>query len=427
MKSGIVLLSILVFSPVSDEHRLNFLPPNPIARSESAPELVVVRLSPRVITLHFQGPQISNIIALRSDKGIVVIDTEASPSLGSLLRSRIMEEFPGDTIRWVINTHGHGDHTWGNQAFAGADIIGQEEVVQEMAEVAGDAPADAERIGSFLERLETRLSSADPKGTEAAELDRTIRYYSTVKAGLEEGFQSTPPNLLFAKSLRLRLGDLSFHLVAFPGAHSRSDVLVLCPEERILATGDLFISRMRPPYLRTENLGQLPRWIEALERVLEDAPEIRHVIPGHDELLSIDDLLEVQEYFRAESRRVLGKLPALPVFQRIMEERGTEEALAQLDTLASNNAYFLMESDLVSLGYRFLYREQAPAKAVLVFKKLTELFPDSWNAWDCLGEASVEVGAVELARSSYRHSLDLNPQNDHAARALAELNESVPD
>jgi len=80
-----------------------------------------------------------------------------------------------------------------------------------------------------------------------------------------------------------------------------------------------------------------------------------------------------------------------------------------------------MEADLVSLGYSFLYRRSAPEDAVQVFRSLTELFPDSWNAWDCLGEASAEAGELRLASDSYRRSLDLNPENDHAARALSDL------
>nr|MCU0982767.1 tetratricopeptide repeat protein [Pirellulaceae bacterium] len=39
------------------------------------------------------------------------------------------------------------------------------------------------------------------------------------------------------------------------------------------------------------------------------------------------------------------------------------------------------------------------------------LFPDSWNAWDSLGEVAAKAGLKEKAVASYRRSLELNPQN----------------
>ena len=104
-----------------------------------------------------------------------------------------------------------------------------------------------------------------------------------------------------------------------------------------------------------------------------------------------------------------------------MEEEGATEALARLQVLAGEEEFFLLEGDLVGLGYSFLYRDRAPTEAVQVFQTLTQLFSDSWNAWDCLGEAAAEAGDIELAVQSYTRSLELNPENDHAARALLEL------
>lgn len=411
------LLSALVFGfPVGVQAQdTNIEPQYP------SPAISVTRFSERALSLQFEGPASSNIIAIRSSQGIVVIDTESSPSLGALLKTHIEAEFPGSTIRYVINTHGHGDHTWGNQAFGDAQIIGHERVFEDMQAVAADAPADAERIGGYLERLEARRADMTPDNPEANELDRTIRYFATAKAGIEEDFQSTPPSRTFTESLDLDLGDISLHLYSFPRAHSNSDILVFCPEEALLAAGDLFVSRMRPPYFQTETRGELLRWIGRLNSLLDPGTPIRHVIPGHGQLLAEHDLTYVRDYLVSEDRRIADKQPALPILQRAMEEDGSIEALARLDSLANDEDLFLLESDLVSLGYSFLYRQSAPAAAVQVFQALTRLFPDSWNAWDCLGEASAEAGQIELAVRSYSRSLELNPDNDHAAGALDAL------
>jgi tetratricopeptide (TPR) repeat protein len=197
--------------------------------------------------------------------------------------------------------------------------------------------------------------------------------------------------------------------------------LVFCPEEGLLATGDLFVSRMRPPYLKTSTVEELPHWIEALNTVLDGGDSIRHVIPGHGDFLSADDLRVTREYLLSEKTRVENRAPALPLFQEMLDEQGPGDALPYLEELADRDDLFLLEGDLVSLGYGFLYRDRAPAQAVLVFKSLTRLFPDSWNAWDCLGEASVESGDLAMARKAYTRSVELNPENHHAREALRAL------
>jgi len=103
-----------------------------------------------------------------------------------------LEEFPGEKIRYVINTHGHGDHTWGNQAFADAEIVGHTGVLDDMAAVAGDAPGDAQRVDQYVARLEARRDTMAGDNPEAAELDATIRYFSAALDGLPGDKRPTP-------------------------------------------------------------------------------------------------------------------------------------------------------------------------------------------------------------------------------------------
>lgn len=78
------------------------------------------------------------------------------------------------------------------------------------------------------------------------------------------------------------------------------------------------------------------------------------------------------------------------------------------------------EQRLNTLGYGFM-RQKKMAEAIAVFKVNVELYPNSWNTYDSLGEAYVNNGEKELAIESYKKSLALNPQNANGAEALKKL------
>jgi hypothetical protein len=78
------------------------------------------------------------------------------------------------------------------------------------------------------------------------------------------------------------------------------------------------------------------------------------------------------------------------------------------------------EADLNEVGYEFL-RAKRVVDAVNVFQLAAELFPDSWNTWDSLGEAQRASSDLVAALASYRRSLALNPGNTGARDAIADL------
>lgn len=96
---------------------------------------------------------------------------------------------------------------------------------------------------------------------------------------------------------------------------------------------------------------------------------------------------------------------------------GIDPALAQAGQRAALPRWYESEPEINSLGY-FLLGSRRQVEAVKVFSWIVERHPDSWNAYDSLGEASLAVGDAEAAVKYYRRSLELNPKNSNAAQVL---------
>lgn len=92
-----------------------------------------------------------------------------------------------------------------------------------------------------------------------------------------------------------------------------------------------------------------------------------------------------------------------------------QEAYARYKKAALAN-----ETEINEIGYGLLGRG-LPAQSLEVMKINAELFPKSWNVYDSLGELYLKNGDKPNAKLNYQKSLDLNPQNDGAKKALAQL------
>jgi tetratricopeptide (TPR) repeat protein len=92
----------------------------------------------------------------------------------------------------------------------------------------------------------------------------------------------------------------------------------------------------------------------------------------------------------------------------------------ELKTAPSAAEYNFAETELNSLGYRLLQMRKI-ADAIEIFKLNVEMYPQSFNAYDSLGEAYRAHGDKDLAVANYKKSLELNPKNTNATAKLAAL------
>ena len=186
---------------------------------------------------------IANIGFVIGSEAVAVIDTGGSHAVGMALKEalRAITALP---VRFVINTHGHPDHVFGNAAFIGAGppprFIGHAWLAQAMAS-RGDA---------YLRNLNKQLGSA-------ADQSALI-----------------PPGETVADRLVLDLGRRKLELRAWPNAHTNNDLTVFDAASGTLWTGDLLFIERTPAVD-----GDVPGWLAAIEALKRVPAAI--AIPGH--------------------------------------------------------------------------------------------------------------------------------------------------
>ena len=133
----------------------------------------VKKISPRVI-LWSETFMDNNVVAIATKKGLVVVDTTGIPSTMKKMRNLIEKEFGQKDFAYVINTHYHWDHTFGNQVFADAVIVGHENCIAGMQRDRDNLPRRVESFKRNVGRQKQSLEGFDANSEEFKNISADI-------------------------------------------------------------------------------------------------------------------------------------------------------------------------------------------------------------------------------------------------------------
>jgi len=246
----------------------------------------VQKINDRAIIVNFGYDAVT---AIKTKQGIVLIDAGISTILTDRYRKNIGNEFRQDNYVYVINTHGHHDHIRGNSIFPQAEVFGHENCQDEISEQWSNPEKLLMSFSKTVEDYELQLMKSVPNTYEWNNaFTQKIRYISAY-LDLKNHISIKMPDITFADSMKLELGDITFEMIYFGKFHSNSDILIYVPEIQVIFTGDLF-SKYGRPSISDSSVRDVEKWMRAISWIVKRMNNIDKVIDGHGQILSIDDL-----------------------------------------------------------------------------------------------------------------------------------------
>ncbi len=396
--------------------------------AQPVPDYKIEKLSDQVYKLYYDaGGYPVKVLALNGPDGYLIVDSGEKQS-GKILVDTLHYLFQSEP-RYIINSHSHIEHLGGNFAFTSKPVI----------------------IGH--ENLRRQLTS----GTHL----------------FDEFDERTLPQITFCDSLTLYFNGEEIKLLAFPGAHDNSDLIIMFVKANIAFVGGLCNGHHFPSIDKVT--GDVLEYPEITERIISRLPANVKIIPGHGEDCSITEFKEFHKMLintieiikneiengktaeqmktedilkdyasweisyvsrndwidyvysgltRDKKQHDTRKTIYEPVYFAY-RENGISGATEKYYNLKNNlpEEYIIDQFTLIVIGYKFFINgKQDEAKAF--FELAIKEFPNGVNeglAFYLLGELTLSSGNKEKAKEYFTKALEANPPENKAAEKLEEL------
>lgn len=212
-------------------------------------QMKVTKVAGSVYMLQGAG---GNIGVSVGEDGIVIVDDEYAPLADKI--QAVLKGITDKPVRFVINTHYHGDHTGGNAYFQKqAPIIAQDNVRK-------------------------RLESGGAAGNG-----------SSIHVEAKPQPHDALPIVTFDHDVTVHLNGEDIRALYFPAGHTDGDSIIFFPQSNVVHMGDDFVT-YGFPFIDVASGGSIDGMINAVAQVIEKVPADVKIIPGHGPLSSLDDM-----------------------------------------------------------------------------------------------------------------------------------------
>ncbi|MGJ8694078.1 MAG: MBL fold metallo-hydrolase [Thalassotalea sp.] len=224
------------------------------AQDFSTVNIVVERAGENVYALKGSG---GNIGLLATEQGLVMIDSQFKPLAEKI--NQAMKSIAKQEIKYIVNTHYHGDHTGGNEVFA------------------QQAPIFAH------DNVRKRLLAK------------------------QDGSAAALPVVTYNDQVNIYLQAETIQLSHLPNGHTDGDTAVYFQQANVLHTGDLFFND-RFPFIDLNSGGSVEGYLMNVETLISNMPEDVVIIPGHGELSDLAgyrDFAQMLKFSIAKAKKAI--------------------------------------------------------------------------------------------------------------------------
>ncbi|HEU4695007.1 MAG TPA: MBL fold metallo-hydrolase [Vicinamibacterales bacterium] len=283
-----------------------------------------------------------NSLLVVTSEGVVVFDTGRSPDTARRMIAEI-RKLTTQPVRYVVNSHWHDDHVFGNQAyeeaFPGVQFVAHRETRADMISqsIPSLKTSGVEYWTKMMTGFEARLAKGvtsdgkpltDAQKTRLAEQARTIREYLPKFAGQ----RIVLPTVLVHDALTLHLGGQEIRVLHLGLGNTRGDLVIHLPRERLVATGDLLVHPVPFAY------GSFPaEWVGTLKALR--ALDATAIVPGHGPLMRdtayLDLVIELLESLVAQVGDAVRRGQSLEDTRKAVDVTRFRERMSEGDSLRS--------------------------------------------------------------------------------------------
>ncbi len=280
------------------------------AQDFSSVEIKTTRVSDGLYMLAGRG---GNIAVSAGEDGVFMIDDQFAPLTAKIQAA--ISEISAKPVKFVLNTHWHGDHTGGNENFgkAGAVLVAHENVRKRLS------------TGQFQEFFNRQVPPAPPQAL---------------------------PVVTFTRDLTFHLNGDEIAVFHVDPAHTDGDAMVYFKKANVMHVGDIYFNGIYP-FIDLSSGGSVAGVIDAVDRVLNMVNESTRLIPGHGPLSNSAEFEGYRTMLTTIRDRVAKAIVAGKTFDQIVAAKPSGEFDAEYGD------GFVTPEQFVDIVYKSLTMDKA--------------------------------------------------------------------